>query len=133
MTLQKILWPTDFSEQARQALDYIKSLTRRYEAEIHILYVMEDVRRAPYRLGGLASDHPDNMLIWQKMKAHKRLDQICIEYLEDCPCFVRHIAIGDPAREILKFIEKEEIDMVVMSPMVPGRPLLFTSVAWPQG
>jgi nucleotide-binding universal stress UspA family protein len=131
MTLQKILWPTDFSEQARPALDYIKSLTRRYEAEIHILYVMEDVRRSPNRIGGLASGHPDNMLIWQKMKAHKRLDQICIEYLEDCPCFVRHIAIGDPAREILKLVEKEKIDMVVMSTQgtrAPS-PFRFGSVA----
>lgn len=47
MTLQKILWPTDFSDRAKQALDYVKSLTRRYEAEIHVLYVIEDVWQNP--------------------------------------------------------------------------------------
>jgi len=114
MALQKILWPTDFSEQARDALDYVKSLTRRYEAEIHVLYVIEDIQHPAEDAGNFESDRIHHMLTWQEMRAHKRLDQICIDYLEDCPCFIRHIAVGDPAREILKLIEKEKIDMVVL-------------------
>jgi nucleotide-binding universal stress UspA family protein len=115
MTLQKILWPTDFSEQAEDALDYVKSLTRRYEAEIHVLYVIEDIQYPPDAAGDFESAQVHNMLTWHQMRAHKRLDRICSDYLEDCPYFVRHIAVGDPAQEILKLVEKEKIDMVVLS------------------
>jgi nucleotide-binding universal stress UspA family protein len=115
MTLQKILWPMDFSDHARQALEYIKSLTRRYEAEIHVLYVFEDTPGHPEGHGVFEGPHVDKMRAWQEMKARKRLDQICSDFLEDCPYFVRHIAVGDPAREILKLVQKEKINMVVMS------------------
>lgn len=129
MTLQKILWPTDFSEQARQALEYIKSLTRRYEAEIHVLYVIEDTLRHPEWRGVSQGEHVDKMLAWHEMKARKRLDRICSDFLEDCPYFVRHIAVGDPAREILKLVQKEKINMVVMSTHDAKNHFHFGSVA----
>ena len=43
------------------------------------------------------------------------MDAVCSEHLEGCPSYVRHIAVGDPAREILKKVEKEKIDMIVIS------------------
>ena len=42
MGVKKILWPTDFSRISEKALPYVKSLTEKYDAEIHILYVIED-------------------------------------------------------------------------------------------
>ena len=52
---------------------------------------------------------------WEDKKAKERLNQICNKYLKGCPLYVRHIAIGDPAQEILKPVEKEKVDMVVMA------------------
>jgi len=43
------------------------------------------------------------------------LNQICEKYLNSCPLYIKHIAIGDPTQEILKLIDKEEIDLVVMA------------------
>lgn len=62
MTLQKILWPTDFSDRAKQALNYVKSLTRKYEAEIHVLYVIEDVLHHPEWYGDFEADHIEKIL-----------------------------------------------------------------------
>jgi len=42
------------------------------------------------------------------------MDKICKEQLESCPNFQRKIVSEDPALEILKTIESEGIDMVVM-------------------
>ena len=42
MDIKKILWPTDFSENAAQALPLVTSLAEKYQAEIHILYVLKD-------------------------------------------------------------------------------------------
>jgi nucleotide-binding universal stress UspA family protein len=130
MTLQKILWPTDFSDRAKQALDYVKSLTRKYEAEIHVLYVIDNpVLHHPEWYGDFESGHVEKMRDWQERRAQKRLDQICSDYLEDCPFYVRHIAVGDPAQEILKLADREAIDMVVMSTRGEKAHFHFGSVA----
>jgi len=130
MTLQKILWPTDFSDRANQALDYVRSLTRKYEAEIHVLYVIDNpLLNHPEWYGDFESDHIEKMLAWQNQKAKQRLDRICNEQLEGCPYYVRHIAIGDPAQEILKLVDKENIDMVVMSTRGAKAHFRFGSIA----
>ncbi|MBL0713908.1 MAG: universal stress protein [Desulfosarcina sp.] len=130
MTLQKILWPTDLSDQARQAVDYVKSLTSKYEAEIHVLYVIDNpVLHHPEWYGDFEPDHLEKMLVWQNKKAKQRLGQLCSEYLEDYPHTIRHIAVGDPASEILKLVEKENIGMVVMSTRGAKAHFRFGSVA----
>jgi nucleotide-binding universal stress UspA family protein len=48
-------------------------------------------------------------------KILNRLDEICEKFLNACPLYVRHISVGDPAKEILKLIQNEEIDMVIMA------------------
>ena len=47
MEIKKILWPTDFSSNASDALNYVVSLVERYGAEIHVLYVIEDLAHHP--------------------------------------------------------------------------------------
>ena len=130
MTLQKILWPTDFSDRAQQALSTVKSLMRKYDAEIHVLYVIDNpVLHHPEWYGDFEAEHIDKMMSWQDKKARKRLDQVCSDHLEDCPNFVRHIALGDPAQEILKLVDKEHIDMVVMATRGAKAHFHFGSVA----
>ena len=40
MDVQRILWPTDFSQNAAQALPVVTSLAQKYQAEIHLLNVI---------------------------------------------------------------------------------------------
>jgi nucleotide-binding universal stress UspA family protein len=42
MGISRILWPTDFSENAGKALSLVTELAQKFGAEIHILYVMKD-------------------------------------------------------------------------------------------
>ena len=46
--------------------------------------------------------------------AEKAMDRVCKEQLQGCPNFQRKIISGEPATEILKMIESEGIDLVVM-------------------
>jgi nucleotide-binding universal stress UspA family protein len=112
MKIQKILWPTDLSENASVALPYVTSLAQTYSAEIHILYVLKEY----VEFGGYhdPADY-DKMRQWEKDTASKRLDELCETYLNSCPLFIRHLTVGNPAKEIEKFIEKEQIDLVVMA------------------
>ncbi len=115
MELKKLLWPTDFSKNAAQALPYVTSLTEKYQTEIHIFYVIEELAYHEPWYGEFDQSHIDKIHEWEKKMAEKRLDEICKKHLKGCPLYIRHIAIGDPAQEILKLVEKEKVDMVVMA------------------
>ena len=43
------------------------------------------------------------------------MEKICQERLGSCPLYKKHIVVGDPAKEILRFINEEKIDLVVMA------------------
>jgi nucleotide-binding universal stress UspA family protein len=119
MEVKKILWPTDLSENAAKAQPYVTSLTEKYQTEVHVLYVMEDLPYAEVRYHGPVPDFDpsdlDKVREWEEEQAKERLDGICKEHLKGCPMYVRHVAVGDPAKEILNFIEREKADMVVMA------------------
>jgi nucleotide-binding universal stress UspA family protein len=61
--------------------------------------------------------------------ANQRLEQICQKYLESCPLYVKHVAVGDPAKEILKLIDREKVDLVVMASHGAKGNFRFGSVA----
>ncbi|MFZ7125980.1 MAG: universal stress protein [Desulfobacterales bacterium] len=114
MPVKKILWPTDFSGSAQNALTYVNSLTRKYDAEIHVLYVIEDLTVHKW-YGEFEDDHIEKILKWEEKTASKRLESLCQDYLKGCPRYIKHVAIGDPASEILALAEKENVDMIVMA------------------
>ena len=115
MEVKKVLWPTDFSQNAEQALPYVISLGEKYQTEVHVLYVIEELALHEPWYGEFDQSHIDKIHKWEENKAEKRLDEICKSYLNGCPLYIRHIAIGDPAEEIIKLSEKEEMDMVVIA------------------
>jgi nucleotide-binding universal stress UspA family protein len=115
MKIKKILWPTDFSSHAEQALPYIQSMTKKYNAQVHVLYVIQDTAHHKSWYGEFAEKHIDKLMEQSQKSAQKRLNQICDKYMDGCPLYVKHIAVGDPAREILKTIKEEQVEMVVMA------------------
>lgn len=115
MEMKRVLWPTDFSKNAAQALPHVTSLGEKYQAEVHVLYVIEELAIHEAWYGEFEPSHMDKIHQWEKKTAEKRLNEICEKYMEGCPLYVRHIAIGDPATEILKLVREEKIDMVVMA------------------
>jgi nucleotide-binding universal stress UspA family protein len=46
--------------------------------------------------------------------AENFMDTVCEQQMKGCPNFERRILSGDPAAEILKTIDSEAIDLVVM-------------------
>jgi nucleotide-binding universal stress UspA family protein len=116
MEFKKILWPTDFSENAAKALPYVNSLSEKYGTEIHVLYVLE----AWGQFGSWYGEYEDQKEIdriqkWAKEKAENRLSELCENYLTGCPLYIRHIAVGEPSEEILKLIDQEKVDLVLMA------------------
>jgi len=115
MELKKILWPTDFSSNAAKALPYVQSLTQQYDAEIHVLYVIQDIAHHESWYGEFGKNHMKELVEWAHESAKKRLDQICNKYMDGCLLYIKHLAVGDPAQEILKLIKSEKIDLTIMA------------------
>jgi nucleotide-binding universal stress UspA family protein len=129
MEFKKVLWPTDFSDNAKKALPYVSSLGEKYQTEVHVLYVIEEIAYHEPWYGVFEEPHMEKIREWEKNTAEKRLNEICHDHLNGCPLYVRHTAIGDPASEILKLIEREKIDMVVMASRGQRGQFSFGSVA----
>jgi nucleotide-binding universal stress UspA family protein len=115
MEIKKILWPTDFSENSNAALPYILSLSKKYGAEIHLLYVAEDLAGHKEWYGELTPPHAEKVREWEVPRAEKKMGEICEKDLAGCPLFHKKVLVGDPAREIVKTIEKEKPDVVIMA------------------
>ena len=129
MEITKILWPTDLSENAAKALPVVTFLSQKFVAEIHILYVLKDYPAVGASYGHSDPDDIEKMRQWEKQTAEARLDEICERFLNECPLYFRHISVGDPAKEILKLIDSETIDMVVLASRGSEAHFDFGSVA----
>ncbi len=129
MQVKKVLWPTDFSANAEKALDYVTSLSEKYQTEVHVLYVIPELAQHESWYGEFDKSHIQKIQEWEEKTAKKRLDQVCDNYLKGCRLYVKHIATGDPAEEILKLIRQEKIDMVVMASHGQKGQFHFGSVA----
>jgi len=109
--VEKILFPCDFTENASKVLPYVLSMAEQYKSQVYILYVDE-----LQKWGGHFIPHTSLETLRQESlkAAEKAMDKICEEALQSCPNFQRKIVSGDPAVEILKLVESEGIDLVVM-------------------
>ena len=115
MEIKRILWPTDLSGNAAHALPYVTSVSEKYQAEVHLIFVVEDVHQFDHFYGDAS---PSFLREFQERiirKGGEYLEGICRETLSGCPLYKRHIVVGDPAQEILKCIKEEQMDLVVMA------------------
>jgi nucleotide-binding universal stress UspA family protein len=115
MEIKKILWATDLSENASKALPLVTSLSERYQTEVHVVYVLEELGHFGAWYGEFDRSEIEKMQELEREKAEQKLDEICTLHLNHCPLYIRHTAVGDPASEILKLVEKERADLVVIA------------------
>jgi nucleotide-binding universal stress UspA family protein len=116
MEIKKILWPTDFSRAASTAESFVLSLSQKYNAEVHLLHVAEDLTQYEHYWGsGPDEKHIEELHEYGMQISKERLQELCQEKLTGCPRYQIHIVLGDPAKEILKAIKETGADLVVMA------------------
>lgn len=110
--IKKILFPLDLTENSSKILPYVLSISEKYNSMIYLLHVVQDLNK----WGKLYVPHP-SMDVFQNEAtegAKKAMDKVCEKQLQSCPNFQRRLISGDPATEILKTIDSEGIDLVIM-------------------
>ena len=99
--LHKILVPTDFSDNSKQALKYGRALATTFGAELHLLHVLQDlVSVLPEP--GLAFPPPGNYMAELKENAEKALLAVGSTDAGDLTV-VRDVRQGPPFLEIIRY------------------------------
>ena len=114
---EHILIPTDGSDTSRQAVDQAVDIAEKYGATVHALYVV-DVDATSYSLGAeqvdrIRSGHLDEMPEVTDA-AKKATGYVADAARERGVAVEEHVSAGEPARAIRKFVEENDIDLVVM-------------------
>ena len=110
--IKKILFPLDLTENSSKILPYVLSVSEKYNSQIYLLHVVQDLNK----WGKLYVPHPSMDKFQEEAikNAKKAMDKICENQLQSCPNFQKRVVSGDTVDEILKIIESENIDLLIM-------------------
>jgi len=112
MKIERILFPTDFSEGARHALPYAVDLAKQYDAKLYILHIVYDVISTS---GWYVPHIPvDELYDDMEKSALKEMERGCIEAVGGYSKVEHSVARGMPKEEILKFAADNEVDLIVI-------------------
>ncbi len=110
--LERILFLTDFSEAATQALAYARAVAERFGARLYVLHVIENPTHKLY--GEVTGDfHAYDKNAWEKTQAW--LAQLQREHLQGFPHCELLIERGELLEHVLRVIQHHLIDVVVLS------------------
>lgn len=108
--MKKILVPTDFSEQAENALNVAVQLCKKYDAELHVVHYFE--MQQHLALGGQDGNLPES--IYYMKLAEKRIADIeSNPIIKEVP-YHAGVEVETVYEGINKTIERNNIDMVVI-------------------
>lgn len=112
MEIKRILFPTDFSEGALNALPYAVDIARSYGAKLYMLHVIYDIATA----SGLHVPHisVDEMYKELDASARKELEKFGADIIKDIKDVEYSVIRGIPYEEILKFAKEKQIDLIVI-------------------
>ncbi|WP_411965960.1 universal stress protein [Haloferax sp. YSMS24] len=114
---EHILIPTDGSKTAEYAVEQAVDVASKYNATVHALYVI-DVDATSYALGAEQVDRIRQGHLDEMPEIRAEADE-ATGYVADVAAehglpVREHVTAGEPARAIRKFVEENDIDLVVM-------------------
>ncbi len=112
MEIKSILFPTDFSQGARAAMDYALSLAHDYNARLILLYIIQDISIAEWYIPSTisAADLIEDM----QKGAWKEMDKWAAEASSRVKDVEKIVSRGVPFVEIIKTAKDRNVDIIVI-------------------
>ena len=112
MQIKTILFPTDFSNGARAAMDSALSLAKDYDAKLILLYVIQDISIAEWYIPSSfsAADFAQEM----QASAGKEMDKWAAEAKAKVKDVEQMVVNGVPFVEIIRTAKEKNADLVVI-------------------
>jgi len=126
---KKILFPVDFSEVSPKIASWVLATAEKYDSEIHLLFVARNLEHfVGISVPMVSIEEFQNEVV---RGAEASIEEFADIHFKGYPKCRTHVVAGDAAEEIIKYIEKESIDLLIMG--THGRKgierVLFGSVA----
>jgi universal stress protein A len=115
-SIQRILFPTDFSESARQAQDYACSMASKFAAELHVLHVVSDPAPLPPITGfptSLQNDPLPQIIRDAENHLSNQLED-ALKKISRALRVVRVVRAGDAVPQIIDYAQSHEIDLIIL-------------------
>jgi nucleotide-binding universal stress UspA family protein len=112
--VEKILYPTDFSDHSLCALAYALNLQRKFQdAELHCLHIVDESIQDFWRYGFYETrpSLPENLMA----EVEHYMANFVAEHLSQAPDLVTKVVSGQPCEEILRYAGEEKVDMIIMA------------------
>ncbi|MFQ6108878.1 MAG: universal stress protein [Candidatus Aminicenantales bacterium] len=109
--LKTILWATDFSDEAQEALLYAQSFAKAFRARLIGLHVVPDFTPAFYAMGSVIKGDLARQVTALKREAKKRMESI--KKSKEIPMEVV-VQEGTASKKIIEVAEKKRADLIVL-------------------
>lgn len=114
MTIERILWPTDFSTCAQQALVHAIRWARRFDAEIHVLHVITADTEDPHDPAHYAEDG-ESLHEHLRHRAEEAIGNLLAAHgTDDLDVTVRVREGTVAASTIKRYVADRDVDLVVI-------------------
>ncbi|MDT0685129.1 universal stress protein [Autumnicola psychrophila] len=111
--MKKILVPTDFSDQAENALKVAAKLAKRFNSEVHLLHVLELPLELIDPVQGHSSRNLPESIFFMKL-AHQRFSKLLkAPFLKGIEVY-ENVQFNEAYKGILEHSDKNEFDLIVM-------------------
>jgi len=112
MQIKTVLFPTDFSNGARAAMDHAISLAKDYQAKLILLYVIQDISIAEWYIPSSLSvaDLAEDM----QKSAWNEMDKWITEVSAKVKDVEKMVVRGVPFVEILQTAKNRNADLIVI-------------------
>jgi nucleotide-binding universal stress UspA family protein len=115
ININKILYPTDFSEYSMAALPYAVDLTLQNKAMLYCLHVVEmpqeEYLMDEYMVPLKVPHVPEDKIL---RTARARLERFVSENISEIDKVTSRVLIGTPFVEIIRYARELSIDLIVM-------------------
>jgi len=110
MRLERILFPTDFSEGSDEAMRYAAALAKDYQAILYVLYVIPEIIGANWYI-----PHPSVQEIYQDLEVRGKAEMEKYVRRIQGPERVEPLILrGTPYQRILEVARDKKVDLIVM-------------------
>ena len=112
MEIKTILFPTDFSQGARAAMDHAISLAKDYHAKLILLYVIQDISIAEWYIPSSlsAADLVEDM----QKSASNEMEKWGAEVSQSVKDVEKLVVRGVPFVEIIRTAKEKRADLIVI-------------------
>ena len=111
--LEKILVPTDFSEFSEHAIRYGCELGKRFDAELHLLNVVEDmypIVPEPGMSTAMSPTYLDDL----SESSRRAIENIPKAEMIEGLTVQRKVLTGTPFLEVIRYAREHDIDLIVI-------------------